>query len=186
MTLRRKHGPVISSPKIRELHIVTGAAGVGKSTFARKLAVKHSAIMLDSDTVTEPVVRAGMTAAGLDPTDRDSPVYKTLFRDAVYECLFETALENIMHASVVIVGPFTKEMNQPAWPRSLEYRFGVTPTIWYLYCDDDIRYNRILGRGNPRDQLKLADWPRHVASAPVQKPSFSVKRIDTGKPIDLE
>jgi len=78
-----------------ELHIVTGAAGVGKSTFGKSLAAKCNAALLDSDTLSEAVVRAGMKAAGFDPTDRDSPEYKTIFRDAVYECLFATAAENL-------------------------------------------------------------------------------------------
>ena len=36
-----------------ELHIVTGAAGVGKSTYARSLAAKCNAALLDSDTLSD-------------------------------------------------------------------------------------------------------------------------------------
>ena len=60
-----------------QLHIVTGAAGTGKSTFAKQLASDQAAVLLDSDTVSEPLVRAGLEAAGMDPADRDSPQYKT-------------------------------------------------------------------------------------------------------------
>jgi predicted kinase len=162
-----------------KLHIVSGAAGTGKSTFGKRLAARHSAILLDSDTVTEPVVRAGMSAAGLDATDRDSAAYKEIFRDAVYECLFATALENISHTSVVIVGPFTRELSQSVWPRILQMKFGFRPIIWFLHCDDEIRRQRIEDRGNPRDALKLVDWHLHIAEAPVVSPAFSVKRIDT-------
>ncbi|MEM8913096.1 MAG: AAA family ATPase [Planctomycetota bacterium] len=162
-----------------ELHLVTGAAGVGKSTFGRSLARKHKAVLLDSDTVTEPVVRAGLTAAGMAPTDRDSPTYKQHFRDAVYECLFSTAADNLPHASVVIVGPFTRELTDPDWPEHLRERFGIVPTIWNLVCDDVVRRSRIERRGNPRDQSKLVDWPRHVREAPPAEPTFVVRRIDT-------
>lgn len=162
-----------------ELHIVAGAAGVGKSTFGKDLARKLAGVLLDSDTVTEPVVRAGLAAAGLDPADRDSPEYKRLFRDAVYECLFQTAADNMQHIHVVIVGPFTRELGDPSWPIQLAERFGVTPTVWYLSCDDEIRRQRIEQRANPRDQAKLIDWQRHVIEAPVAKPAFAVQFVDT-------
>ena len=121
-----------------QLHIITGAAGTGKSTFGRQLARDKAAILLDSDTVSEPVVRAGLLAAGLDPADRDSPEYKTIFRFAVYQSLFNTAIENLSHVDVVIVGPFTREIKDPAWPCKLEKQFGVVPQIWHLHCDDDL------------------------------------------------
>ncbi|KLU05618.1 Phosphate butyryltransferase [Rhodopirellula islandica] len=163
------------------LHIVTGAAGVGKSTFGKALATKLAACLLDSDTVTEPVVRAGLKAAGMDHTDRDSPEYKRLFRDAVYECLFDTAAENLSHVSVVIVGPFTRELRNVDWPEQLRDRLDVAPTIWYLTCDDEVRRQRIQLRGNPRDQAKLVDWNQHVRDAPPAVPAFEVKRVDTSQ-----
>ncbi|WP_068138507.1 AAA family ATPase [Roseimaritima ulvae] len=162
------------------LHIVAGAAGVGKSSFGKELAAQSAAVLLDSDTVTEPVVRAGLLAAGLDPTDRDSPEYKRIFRDAVYECLFQTAADNLNHISVVIVGPFTRELGDARWPDQLRKRLGVEPTIWFLTCEDEERRRRIERRGNPRDQAKLLDWPQHVAEAPPAQPAFRVKQIDTG------
>lgn len=166
-----------------ELHIVTGAAGVGKSTWGRSLAAKMTAAFLDSDTVSEAVVRAGMKAAGLDPTDRDSLKYKTIFRDAVYECLFATAEENLAHTSVVMVGPFTRELQNAAWPQALTQRFGIEPVVWLLSCDDATRRSRIVARGNPRDQLKLENWDQHLAQLKNQTtdsiPAFSCLHIDT-------
>ena len=163
----------------QQLHIVTGAAGTGKTTFAKQLAHNDSALLLDSDTVSEPLVRAGLQAAGMDPADRDSPQYKTIFRDAVYQSLFDVAAENLDHANVVIVGPFTRELNDPAWPVKLEKRFGVTPKIWHLRCSDDLRKQRIQARANPRDSGKLQDWEQHVADAPQVDPAFSAIRINT-------
>ena len=163
----------------RQLHIVTGAAGVGKSTYGRSLAADLNAALLDSDTLSEAVVRAGMKAAGLDPTDRDSPEYKTIFRDAVYECLFETAAENLAHTSVVLVGPFTRELQDVRWPGQLKERLGVEPTIWVLTCADEIRRERIAARGNPRDQGKLDAWDDYVAQGSPNMPAFEVKRIET-------
>lgn len=162
-----------------ELHIVTGAAGVGKSTYGASLASKLNAALLDSDTLSEAVVRAGMKAAGLNPTDRDSLQYKTIFRDAVYECLFETAAENLAHVSVVLVGPFTRELQDAQWPQRLEERLGVEPTIWFLTCADEVRRERIVARGNPRDQAKLEAWEQYVAEGSPDPPAIRVSRIET-------
>ena len=162
-----------------QLHIVTGAAGTGKSTFAKQLARDESAILLDSDTVSEPIVKAGMLAAGLDPSDRDSPQFKTIFRDAVYQSQFDVANENLNHTNVVIVGPFSRELTDPSWPCKLKKQFGTVPKIWYLHCDDNLRKNRIQARENPRDAGKLSDWEQHVADAPPVEPAFCTTRIDT-------
>ena len=162
-----------------ELHVVTGAAGVGKSTYGRSLASKLNAALLDSDTLSEAVVRAGMKAAGLEPTDRDSPEYKTIFRDAVYECLFETAAENLAHTNVVLVGPFTRELQDSQWPQRLLDRLGVEPTVWFLTCSDETRRERIAARGNPRDQGKLHAWDEYLASGSPGSPAFQVNRIET-------
>ena len=162
-----------------ELHIVTGAAGVGKSTFGKSLAAKLNAALLDSDTLSEAVVRAGMKAAGLDPTDRDSPAYKTIFRDAVYECLFQTAVENLAATHVVLVGPFTRELQDSQWPQRLADRMGVQPTVWFLTCADETRRQRIADRGNPRDSAKLKAWDQYVASGSPNLPAFPVNRIET-------
>ena len=166
------------------LHIVVGAAGVGKSTFGKRLARKHVAAILDSDTISEPVVRAGLVAAGMSPTDRDSADYKRIFRDAVYECLFETAIENLPSVSVVIVGPFTRELSDPDWPTRMTNRFGVRPAIWNLVCDNELRRQRIERRGNPRDLPKLNDWNQHVKDAPISIPAFDVTTIDTSQSWD--
>ena len=162
-----------------QLHIVTGAAGVGKSTYGATLAFKLKAALLDSDTLSEAVIRAGMKAAGLDPTDRDSPEYKTIFRDAVYECLFQTAAENLAHINVVLVGPFTRELQDADWPQRLKERLGVEPAIWFLTCPDEVRRQRIAARGNPRDQIKLEAWEQYVAEGSPDPPAFRVSRIET-------
>ena len=64
------------------------------------------------DTTTEPVVRAALTLAGLDPDDRDSPTYKQAFREPIHEALLAIAAANLDHLSVVIVAPFTRELRQ--------------------------------------------------------------------------
>lgn len=154
------------------LVVVCGPAGAGKSTYARKLAADTGACLLDSDTVTEPVVRAGMAMAGLDPDDRDSPEYRGVFRDPVYECLFAVAEENLPSCDVILVGPFTSEIRHSEWPERLRERFGVEVEVIYLWADDRERHRRIEARGNPRDASKLADWEGYLAQSPSSRPAF--------------
>jgi len=155
-----------------KLSIICGPAGAGKSTYGRKWAAETGACLLDSDTVTEPVVRAGMSLGGLDPNDRDSPEYRAAFRDPVYESLFAVAGENLKHADVILVGPFTSEIRDPKWPEKLRERFGAEVELIFVRCDDDERHRRIENRGNPRDLSKLADWQGFLAKSGSEAPVF--------------
>ncbi|MDA7625134.1 ATP-binding protein [bacterium] len=160
-----------------QLWVICGPAGVGKSTYGRKLAAEKGACFLDSDTVTEPVVRAGMVLAGLNPNDRDSPDYKVAFREPVYECLFATAAENLPQNDVVLVGPFTSEIRDPDWRDGLEERFKTPVQVVFVSCDDLERKRRIELRGHPRDDFKLRNWSEYVDQGDVRPPAFTHEHI---------
>ena len=161
------------------LYIICGAAGVGKSTYGRQLAGEKLACLLDSDSVTEPVVRAGMALGGLDPNDRDSSEYRAAFRLPVYECLFQVAKENLIHTDVVMVGPFTSEIQDPEWPARLKDRFHVEVKVIFLSCEEKTRLERIRQRGNPRDLPKLANWESHLDQHHHRAPNFDCEIVNT-------
>ncbi len=162
-----------------KLHIICGAAGVGKTTYGRKLAAEIEACFLDSDTVTESVVRAGMLAAGMDPDDRDSPEYKVAFRGAVYESLYAIAAENLPVVPVVMVGPFTSEIAQTDWLESLKARFGVEVECLFVSCDEEIRRDRIEKRANSRDAWKLVNWEEYLEKSAISPPVFQYQSVRT-------
>jgi hypothetical protein len=56
-------------------------------------------------------------------------------------------------------------------------RLGVPPKVWFLTCSNETRRERIATRGNPRDQIKLADWDRYLASDTM--PAFDVTLVQT-------
>jgi len=143
-----------------QLWVICGPAGAGKSTYGRKLAAEKGACFLDSDTVTEPVIRAGMVLAGLDLDDRDSPDYKDAFREPVYECLFATAAENLPQTDVILEG-----------------RFKTSVRVIFVSCDDVERKHRIELRGNPRDDFKLRNWSEYVDQGDVRPPAFTHEHI---------
>jgi predicted kinase len=151
-------------------HIVTGPAGAGKSAYARRLAAELGACLIDSDIATERLVRAGLSLAGLDPDDRDSPAYKRAYRDAVYEAMFDLAVANLPQIPVVLAGPFTREGGEGDWPQRLEQRLGIRPVLYFVWCPPDLRRQRIEARGEERDRPKLSDWPRYAASCREERP----------------
>lgn len=164
---------------MQKLSVITGAAGVGKSSYGRKLAAEKRACFLDSDTVTEDVVRAGMLAAELDPNDRDSPEYRGFFRDAVYEALYRVASQNLAHLDVVMVGPFTNEIQNENWPSWLSARLKCELEVFFVTCDERTRQQRIRARANPRDDWKITNWEDYLAKSSVLPPVFDYQMIKT-------
>ncbi|MEN9581156.1 MAG: hypothetical protein RJA70_4165 [Pseudomonadota bacterium] len=162
------------------LTIVCGNAGTGKSTLGRQLAAKHSALLLDSDTVSERLVRIGLRGYGLHEDDRDSARYKELYRDAIHETLFAIAAENLGHVPCVIVAPFTQERRRGGWKAELDARFQTDVKVFYLHCEDSVRHQRIVARANPRDLAKLKEWDVYSSqdTAP-ERPSYPHELIDT-------
>lgn len=161
-------------------YVVCGNAGVGKSTFGRALARQHQAALVDIDTCTERLARVALRASGLLEDDRDSPAYKALLREPVYEALFDIAAENLLAVSCVIVGPFTAEKRRVDWPLRLEQRLGAPVQIIHVLCEETVRRARIVARGNPRDAGKLAAWADYAALGVEEGPlPFAHSRIDT-------
>lgn len=142
--------------------IVCGSPGAGKSTQAARLAAERNATLLDIDTVTEPLVRIALAGAGHEPEDRDSGYFKQTFREPIYDTLFAIARENLPVRDVIIVGPFTREIRDPAWPQKLREILGGPVEVNYVRCDPEVRRQRLEARGNPRDRAKLDDWDNHV------------------------
>ena len=168
-----------STHHIQPIHLVSGPPAAGKTTYAKQLATQIGAVLFDSDEVTERLIRAGLTLAGLSPDDRDSPSYKSAFRDAVYETLFDLALSHSKRLPVVIAGPFTSETGNADWPRRLEERFGVMPEFHYVWCQSPERKTRLQARGETRDLPKLADWDTYVKSCRETAPVYPHRWIDT-------
>ncbi|MGJ8672958.1 AAA family ATPase [Rubritalea sp.] len=141
---------------MQTLHVVCGLPAVGKTTYGLKLAKELGAAFLDSDTATDLMIQAAHRAAGLDPHDRDSALYKQTYREPVYETLFALALVNLVCLDVVIAGPFTREIEQQKqWESSLSERFYPHKVqIHHLTLADELRLAQMKQRGALRDVKK--------------------------------
>lgn len=162
-----------------QLIIVCGRPGVGKTTYASVLAKHKNAVLLDIDTVTEPLVQAGLKLAGLDQDDRDSELFKATFRDPIHQSLLAIANQNLAFQDVIIVAPFSKEVQDPKWLANLKCSVWPNVDIHYLVCNDSILRNRLKKRGNPRDAAKLSQWQEYTSSYKVTLPCFEHLLIDT-------
>jgi predicted kinase len=143
-------------------YIVCGSPGSGKTTCGKKLAQEKQAVFLDIDVSTERLVKLALGLAGHDSEDRDSPYFKQHFRDPIYEQLFDIARDNLPLRSVVIAGPFTKEMRDPGWPEKLAAHLDAPVEIHYVACPAHIRKERMIRRADSRDEAKLRDWKNHL------------------------
>lgn len=165
----------------RPATIVCGNAGTGKTTYALALARERGAAVLDIDTVSETLVRAGLSALGHDPNDRDSPRFKSIFRDAIHETLFRVASENLDHVACIVVAPFTRERRDAEFLDFLRKRLQTEVEFIYVWCDENLRRQRIVNRGNPRDALKLKNWESYSeAGKDPDRPAFPHTFVDTG------
>src|SRR5690348_6358440 len=101
---------------MRKLVFFLGPAGAGKTTIAKILAKKHRTAIFDMDTLSRPAAETIMTLSGLDPNDRDSPIYKQYCRDLGYQITMDAALDNLqLGVDAFIIGPFTREIEDPMW-----------------------------------------------------------------------
>lgn len=145
-----------------QLIIICGPPASGKSTYARNLAKEKHCCLLDIDTVTETLVHKSLTLLDRDPNDRDSSYFKSNYRDPIYQTLFKIAKENLKHVNTIIVGPFTKELNQKDWNESLEEEFQCQVQILFTTCSKNLRYQRMVNRGESRDLPKLENWDTYL------------------------
>jgi predicted kinase len=142
--------------------IICGTPGSGKTTYARRLAAERRATLLDIDNVTERLVRIALTESGHSSDDRDSDHFKQTYREPIYETLFDIARENLPVQDVIVVGPFTREINDPDWPNELMTSLGGAIEVHYVQCPPDVRKTRLATRGDMRDQAKLEDWDNYI------------------------
>lgn len=143
-------------------YIVCGRPGAGKSTYAKKLAAVRRAVLLDIDTVTERLVQVALREAGHDPDDRDSEYFKQTFREPIYATLFDIARANLPYHDVIVVGPFTKEMNDASWPAGLSRLLNGSVEVHYVACPPEVRRRRLAERSDARDLAKLRAWEQYL------------------------
>ncbi|MFI0219087.1 AAA family ATPase [Streptomyces lydicus] len=161
---RRRHTG--GDPHRPHMVLVGGYAGSGKSELAGFISYLTGWPRLDKDSLTRPLVEALLIAHGGDPHDRHSPLYLEKGREAEYQCLMETAYDNIKAGiSTVLDAPFLREFSDPAWMQRLADRcraFGAEISLIWVRCDPVSMKEYITFRSAARDAWKLANWDEYL------------------------
>ncbi|QYR21027.1 AAA family ATPase [Paenibacillus sp. sptzw28] len=183
---------------MRKLIFFIGGAGAGKTTLAKALAKRRRPALFDMDTLSRPASEAIMTLSGLDPSDRDSAVYKSRCRDLGYRLTMDAALENVeIGTDAIVIGPFTRETDDPQWLERELARIGGTlddvevKVIFVSLHDEQLYHKRISDRGLGLDAWKLENWnefSRSLVGRTVKwnLPAGSVLYFDNSESISEE
>lgn len=151
---------------------ILGHSGTGKSWLTdRFITQQHKAgrswCVLDKDVVSEVWTGPLLAAHGQDPNDRDSPFFKKVARDLGYLSTLRIARDQLEHGtSVALPGPWSRELASGALfsPEALGLPEKTVLRHVWLNLPLEIRKQRIIDRGDPRDQWKLAHWEEYAAA----------------------
>jgi predicted kinase len=154
---------------VKQIILVAGHAGSGKTEFSKQLAVKTSLPLLDKDTMTRPLVERLANHLSGDPYDRQSPAYLNQIRRLEYDSLFAVMWEMLESGShgVIVTAPFVAELTNPKWVDDFVLNcdaHGCKLLIVWVHCDPAILKKRIVARCAERDRWKLDNWSRWVNS----------------------
>ena len=146
-----------SEPVSRAL-LVCGVPASGKTAFGRTLAAELGWALLDLDTVTNPLYEfVGGDFAPDVPTEF-MPTRASV-NDIRYQCLFDTAAENLeIGMSVVLVAPFTSERTFASYWATVPQRLRVdddrVDLAWVDTPAAEV-VQRMIRRGADRDTDKI-------------------------------
>lgn len=163
---------------MKNVVIVAGHAGSGKTEFSKQVAAHTGWPLLDKDTLTRPLVESLAAQLVGDPHDRQSAAYLEEIRPLEYQALLETMWEVLDFGAggVVVTAPFVKELLDPNWIDDTDFDCdikGARVTVVWVHCDRETLKSRIVNRGAARDRWKLVNWSDWVATLdePMLRPS---------------
>jgi sugar-phosphatase len=139
--------------------VVAGPAASGKSTLGRALAERSGAVILDLDTVTNPLLDAlgDQVAPGGHWND---PRLRSTVRPARYAALLAVASDQVAE-DLVLVAPFTAELRGgPEWSALLAAVAPAVPRVVWLDAASTVLAARRDARGEDRDRFPPAS-PEH-------------------------
>lgn len=167
--------PLADSTDVDALFIL-GHAGTGKSWLTHRFVSRQHTLgrswcVLDKDVVSEVWTGPLLAAHGHDPNDRDSPFFKDVARDLGYQSTLRVGRDQIEHGtSVVFPGPWSRELASGALFSPTALGLPAHTRLHHVWLDLplDVRRQRIIERGDPRDQWKLAHWDDYTQA--LQRP----------------
>lgn len=148
--------------------VVGGPAGSGKTTLGRALADRVGAVLLDLDTLTNPLLDA-LTDRIAPDSHWNDPRLRPTVRPARYAVLLAAAADQVTE-HLVLVAPFTAELRGgPEWTALREAIAPRTPRVVWLDATADLLAARRDDRGAERDRF---------AAVSLYRPRVPHQRID--------
>ena len=150
------------------LILMVGFPGSGKSTIAKSVAQYFRATYLDKDTLCNTLTGAMLESHGECTTARDdSSLYKQTILPAEYKTLFDVANHTLpMSGMVVVDAPFIAffdDIHYMDTQRALYHWQDLNIIVVEVFASPDTTKQRLLSRGEARDQWKLDNWPAFYA-----------------------
>jgi shikimate kinase len=173
------------------LFLIAGWPGCGKSTVGQLLAKEIGAVLVDRDTVMDPVIPTALSLLGAGEHDYTSKEYGKLSA-ASYTTSEDICLENlIIGHRVLLVAPYGSQVNNEDWWDNLLTKLQLTPEqarlVW-LYVDDmKTMKQRLEKRMLPQDEYTLANWKEFSKQVDLdRRPVSHHISIDTSRCNPLE
>lgn len=153
----------------RQLVIITGCAGSGKTTVGKELARQLGYAYIDKDTVTRDFTDFILTKLGSFDGDRESELYRTEVLPIEYRISFKLCREIIdTGCSAILTIPFISQIKDyTRWQSILrEAKFKSDVQIKFIWIEHNIDTEKanIRKRAAARDQYKMAHWEEYAAS----------------------
>jgi sugar-phosphatase len=156
--------------------VVAGPAGSGKSTLGRALATQRGAVLLDLDTVTNPLLDALGPTLAADGHWND-PDQRRQLRPARYAALLAVAADQVVD-EMVLVAPFTAELRGGhEWSLLLSAIAPAVPRVVWLDGPVALYEGRRTARGELRDRFPVE---------PQDEPRVPHQRIDAAAPTEIQ
>jgi predicted kinase len=156
------------SSGIRQLVIITGCAGAGKTTIGKTLAQKLGYCYIDKDTVTREYTDFILERSGSSKCDRESRLYRSEILPIEYSVTFKLCREILDNGcNVVLTIPFISQIQDYSkWEeiksvsriRNIDVKF-----IWIEHNIETEKEN-LISRDADRDKYKLEHWDEYSKS----------------------
>lgn len=155
---------------IPKVFFVIGPAGSGKSSVSQHLAERFGAAHIDKDTATIRFTELLLKLHGSDPNERDNnEFYQNTIMPLEYASILDLTRDNLRAGnSVVLDAPFGKFFPDDDYLSKVrvEHQWPEADLIVvHVRLAGEALRERLIARGYPRDEWKLANWETFWAGA---------------------
>jgi len=155
---------------IPKVFFVIGPAGSGKSSVSRLIAQRFGAAYIDKDTATIRFTELLLKLNNSDPNERDNnEFYQRTIMPLEYASILDLTRDNLLAGnSVVLDAPFGKFFPDDDYLSKVrvEHQWPEAElVVVHVRLAGEALRKRLIARGYPRDEWKLANWETFWAGA---------------------